>query len=78
MGFVKRKCSNAGKVLVEQFHELKEVFLADVTAEVLINDISDELIFNWDQTSLSIIPTGEWTMEKRGEKLVKIGHSDDK
>ena len=78
MGFVKRKCSTAGKVLVEQFHELKEVFLADVTAEVLINNIPDELIFNWDQTSLSIIPTGEWTMEKRDEKVVKLDHLDDK
>ena len=41
-------------------------------------NIPDELIFNWDQTGLSIIPTGEWTMEKRGEKVIKISHSDDK
>ena len=57
------------------FQELKEVFLADIVAEVIMNDIPDELTFNWDQTGLSIIPTGEWTMEKRGEK---VSHSDDK
>ena len=78
MGFVKRKCSNVGKVPVEMFQELKEVFLADIVAEVIMNDIPDELIFNWDQTGLSIIPTGEWMMEKRGEKVIKISHSDDK
>ena len=60
------------------FQELKEVFLVDIVAEVIMNDIPDELIFNWDQTGLSIIPTGEWTMEKRGEKVIKISHSDDK
>ena len=27
---------------------------------------------------MSIIPTGEWTMEKWGEKVIKISHSDDK
>ena len=62
------------------FQELKEVFLVDIVAEVIMNDILDELIFNWDQTGLSIISTGEWTMEKRGEKVIKnkISHSDDK
>ena len=62
MGFVNRKCLNAGKVPVEiiMFKELKDVFLADIVAEVIMNDIPDELIFNWDQTGLSIIPTGEW------------------
>ena len=35
-----------------QFDELKEIFLADVAAEVLINDIPEDLIINWDQTGL--------------------------
>ena len=79
MGFDKRKCSNAGKVPVEMFQELKDVFLVDIVAEVVMNDIPDELIFNWDQTGLSILPTGEWTMEKRGEKvIIKISYFDDK
>ena len=60
------------------FQELKDVFLADIVAEVIMIDIPDELIFNWDQTGLSIIPTSEWIMETQGEKVVKISHSDDK
>ena len=43
-----------------------------------MNEIPDELIFNWDQTALSIIPTGEWTMHRAGEKVIPIAHSDDK
>ena len=57
---------------------MKEVFLADVAAEVLINDIPKNLIINWDQTGLSLVPTGGWAMEKEGAKTVSIAHSDDK
>ena len=69
MGFVKRKCSTSGKISVEQFDELKEVFLADVAAEVLINYIPKNLIINWDQTGLSLVPTGN---EKRVQKLFQL------
>ena len=78
MGFVKRKCSTSGKISIARFDECKEIFLADVAAEVLINDIPESLILNWDQTGLSIVPTVDWTMEKEGAKIVPIAHNDDK
>ena len=78
MGYVKRKSSNAGKVTLEDFEELKAVFLADIKAEVLMNDIPIDLVFNWDQTGIQLIPTGEWTMHQAKDKLVPITHSDDK
>ena len=78
MGYVKRKCSNAGKVTVAQFEDVKEVFLADITAEVVMNDVPSELIFYWDQTALNYIPAGEWTMHQAGEKVIPITNSDDK
>ena len=77
MGFVKRKCSTSGKISLAQFDESKDIFLADVAAEVLFNDIPESLIINWDQTGLSIVPIEDWTMEK-GAKIVPIAHSDDK
>ena len=78
MGFVKRKGSNAGKVTVAQFNEVQEVFLADIRAEVLMNDIHPQLIFNWDQTPIYYVPTGEWTMNREKEKIIPIANSDDK
>ena len=65
MGYVKRKCSTSGKIPLVQFEESKEIFLADLTAEVVMNEIPKELILNWDQTGVSIIPTGDWTIKKR-------------
>ena len=31
------------------------MFLADVTAEVIMNDVRDDLILNWDQTALQFV-----------------------
>lgn len=78
MGYVKRKCSNAGKVSLTRFEEIKEIFLADITTEVVMNDIPDDLIINWDRTGLHLVPTGQWTMHHAGEKVVPIANSDDK
>ena len=69
MGFVKRKCSTSGKISLARFDELKDLFLADVAAEVLFNDIPGSLIINWDQTGLSIATIGYLTMEKDGTNL---------
>ena len=78
MGYVKRKCSNAGKVTMERFEEAQEEFLADIKAEVLMHDIPLDLVFNWDQTGIHLVPTGEWTMHQAKDKIIPISHSDDK
>ena len=69
MGYVKRKGSNAGKVTVADFQEVKEVFM---------HDIQPGMIFNWDQTGINYVSTGQWTMHQSGDKVVPIAHSDDK
>lgn len=78
MSYVKRKCSNTGKVPTPLFNGIKNVFLADVTAKVIMNDIPDVLIINWDQTALQFVSTGQWTMHQSGEKVVPVSHSDNK
>ena len=78
MEYVKRKCSNAGNISPTQFAEIQEVFLADIKAQVLMNDIPDELIINWDQTGVPLVHTGEWTVHNASEKIISIANSDDK
>ena len=55
MGYVKRKCSNIVKISVSHFKELQDEFLANIQAETLMHEIPDYLIFNWDQTGLSLV-----------------------
>ena len=78
MGYVKRKCSNAGKVTVVHFEELQEEFLADIKAEVLMNAVPPSLIFNWDQTAVKFVPAGDWTMHRAKDKIIPITSSNDK
>ena len=78
IGYVKRHCSNAGKISISHFKELEDEFLADIQAETLVNDIPEGLIFNWVQTALSLVPTGESTMHQAKAMVIPIGHSDDK
>ena len=78
MNYVKRKGLNAGKTTPSQFSELKAEFLADIQAEVVMNEVPIDLIFNWDQTSLQLVPTGQWTMNEAKAKRVVIANSDDK
>ena len=49
-----------------------------MAAEFVMNNILPDLIINWDQTGLKIVPTGEWTMNLAGEKVISIVGSDDK
>ena len=77
-GYVKRKASNAGKIPISSFCELLDVFLADIAAEVVINEIPKDLIVNWDQTGLQFVPSGEWTTNLAGENVIPITASDDK
>ena len=71
MGFVKRKANTKVKLSVEDF-EKKDIFLADIKAIVAMDEIPPELVLNWDQTGVNIVPLphGRWTGEdQRGLKL---------
>jgi len=78
MNFVNRKSSNAGKMLPAEFKLQKEGFLNDICAEIIMIDIPEDLIFNWDQTCIHLVPVSEWTMEKQGTKNVIVTEVDDK
>lgn len=43
-----------------------------------MNDIPDQLIINWDQTGLRVVPTGQWTIHHAGDKVIAIANVDDK
>ena len=60
------------------FRAMKEQFLQEIIDVVNMEEIPGELILNWDQTGLNLIPAPTWTMEKRGTKRVRIKGVDDK
>ena len=78
--FVQRKPSTSkSKQTAANFTELKELFLADVVATVTVEDIPPELILNWDQTGIKIVPSATWMMARQDEERVEmIGVNDER
>lgn len=72
MGFVQRKATTVtSKYTVANF-------LQDVVSAVVMEDISSELIMNWDQTGIKMVPCAEWTIEKQGTRRVELRAVKDK
>ena len=40
--------------------------------------VPEELVINFDQFGCHLLPTGQYTMEEKGAKQVKIAKGDDK
>ena len=78
MKFVKRRGGSTKKISLSNFSEIKEQFLLDIMATVSMEEIPYELILNWDQTGLHVVPGSKWTMEKQGSNRVEIAGMDDK
>ena len=45
---------------------------------VALNNISADLIFNWDQTDINLVLGTKWTMDKKGKEWIKIAGLQDK
>ena len=79
MNFVKRKVTIAKrKHSTAAFAQLKQQFLADVVTTVEMEEIPAELILNWDQTGIKIVPSSTWNMDAQGSKRVDVTGVDDK
>lgn len=79
MGFVKRRGSTSkSKNVIEHFDELRKQFLDEVMTVTVMEEIPPELILNWDQTGLNVVPSSSWTMAQKGSKRVELTGMDDK
>ena len=79
MNFVNRKATTSkSKHAVSNFEQLKQAFLDDVCTTVMMEEIPPQLILNWDQTGIKILPTSSWTMNELGAKRVEVVGVNDK
>ena len=79
MNMVKRKgttSKNATKN--ENFEQEKDKFLQKIQERARQHNVPPELIINWDQTGIHIVPVSQWTMAEEGSKRIEITGLDDK
>ena len=78
MNLTKCRATTKLGISAQAFREVKAEFLRSVIEVVTMEEIPPELIFNWDQTGLCLVPTSFWTMEKKGLKHVGMKGLEDK
>ena len=78
MHFTKRRGTTKYKMPVEEFKKIWSVFSQEVIDIVEMENIPSELIFNWDQTGLNLVPAANWTMDRKGSKRIEIKGLNDK
>ena len=78
MRMVKRRANTKTKVTVEDFDELKKLFLLDIRNIVQMDEVPAQLIINWDQTGINYVPASNWTMEQVGLNQIETVGKDDK
>ena len=79
MDYVQRKVSNSkSKYTVGNFAQLRRTFLSDFHATVMMEEIPPELVLNWDQTRINLVPCSTWTMDQCGVKRVEMVGASDK
>ena len=66
------------KFSVENFAAKKKEFLDDLVTTVEMEEIPPELIINWDQTGIRLVPSSSWTIKQRGDKRVEMVDQNDK
>ena len=76
MNFVKWRGSSTAKLTAN--YEAMKQFNIDVNAVVEMEDTPPQLVFNWDQTGINIVPGSSWTMKAKGSKWVEIVGMGDK
>lgn len=74
---MKRKGTKAARKIPNDFEFIRMEFLAEVKT-VSDYDIPPELIINFDQANVNIVPVGDYTLEKSGSKQVQIIGLEDK
>ena len=61
-------------MIVMKCLKLKHQFVADINALVIEHEIPSELIINYDETALPIIPTAHHAMAEKGAKTINISN----
>ena len=78
MGIVKRKATTKRRKLTPQeFQEHRSQFLSQVSGMIKAHNIPSEMVLNWDQTGIHLVPAPDWTMDSRGVQRVEIAHMGD-
>ena len=68
MNFTKRQVSAKSCAPSQAIEEVRRNFLSELIETVEFNENPVDLILNWDQTRILLVPNAQWTINKKGRK----------
>ena len=79
MGLVRQRGNTQVKKSISSadYHHLRSTYLHQISAIVEVHQIFPEMVVNWNQSGISIVPTCNWTMEREGASRVEIAGQND-
>ena len=77
MNFTKRAGTTQAKIAPNQFEEQQVNVLLEIVDIITMENIPPDVIINWDQTGLYLVPSANWTMAQKGNKSIR-GLQDEK
>ena len=80
MGYVKRKATTKTRTALtqEEFAAVKKQYLWQIKKAVKDGKIPPDLVINWDQTGVNVVPSSQWTQAEQGSTRVEIAGAGDK
>ena len=80
MGFVQWKATTNTKTSLSkpEFELAKKTYLKKIKKAVVDGKIQPELVINWDQTGVNVVPASQWTQAEKGSSRVEIAGVGDK
>ena len=67
-------CKMTGSTKIICISETKQTFLSKIFVNIELEDIPDDLIFNWDQTGINLVISSLLSMDKRRKRGLKLQH----
>ena len=62
----------------EEFTAVKKQYLHQIKKAVKDGKIPRELVINWDQSGVNVVPSSQWTQAEKGATRVEIAAARDK
>ena len=80
MKFVKRQGSTQAKAKLSDadIAKLRKSYLLQIKGMVDAHKIPSQLVINWDQAGVKLVPSSNWTLEQEGAERVEITGLNDK
>ena len=57
---------------------MKHTYLNQVSGMINAHNIPPNVIINWDQAGVKLVPSQNWTKEEKGSTRLEIAHFNDK